>query len=239
MNSRRLSSVLLAALMLGVTSLALAQSDTDADEAQEYGYYGMGPGMMYGGPGAMGPGMMGPGMMYGGPGEMGPGMMGPGMMGPGMMGPGMMGPGMYGRRGMGQGMYGQGRGMGQGMYGQGRGMGQGMMGGYPGGGYSGGGYGPGYGRGYSGGGLGFGPMYNLSPEKRQKLTDIEADFEKTYWATVGKIQSHYGELQKLYATGKPDPKAVGDVYGKIFNLRRQIIEARVKAQNEARDVLSK
>lgn len=197
MSSRRLSGAIIAALMMSMASLAVAQAGNDEDDTPQYGYYGMGPGMMYGGPGTMGPGMM-----YGGPGMMGPGM-------------------MYG----GQGGYG--RGMGPGMHGYG-----GMMGGCP------GGYGPGYGRGYGRGTLGFGPMYNLSPEKRKKITDIESRFEKTYWDNVGKIQSQYGELQKLYASGKPDPKAVGDVYGKIFNLRRQIIEARVRAQNEARDVLS-
>jgi hypothetical protein len=83
-------------VLVAVFVLALAA----AAYAQEPGYYGMGPGMMYGWGGGPGYGM-GPGMMYGwggyGPGHgRGPGWGGYGM-GPGMMyGWGGYGPG-YGR----------------------------------------------------------------------------------------------------------------------------------------------
>ena len=106
--------------MFAVIAVALASpallaeeqgSDENTTTLQPGGYYGWGPGMMYG-PGS-GPGYgMGPGMMHGpgyGPGYgMGPGMMhgpgyGPGYgMGPGMMHPYGRGPGMMYGPGYGQ-----------------------------------------------------------------------------------------------------------------------------------------
>ena len=109
MASKLTGMVLAAALAAGTTTAWAA----DADEATGgYGpYYGMGPGMMWGG-GGYGPGYgmmggyggygMGPGMMWGG----GYGGYGPGMMGGYGMGPGMMGG--YGGYGMGPGMMGYG-----------------------------------------------------------------------------------------------------------------------------------
>ncbi len=69
-------AAILAALLVGIASLASAKGQ--ADQPRPYGFQGM-----------YGSGMMGGGMMGGG--MMGPGMMGGGMMGGGMMGGGMMG----------------------------------------------------------------------------------------------------------------------------------------------------
>lgn len=46
------------------------------------------------------------------------------------------------------------------------------------------------------------------------------------------------ELRKAHAGDRPDPKAVGAVYGKMFDLQRQMIEATLEAKNSAKDVLS-
>lgn len=89
MDRMNLRKTLLAAALVGVTTLAA----TPLVQAQQGGYgpgYGMGPGMM--GPGMMGGYGPGPGGGYGYGHGMGAGMMGSGMMG-GMMGPGMMGGG--------------------------------------------------------------------------------------------------------------------------------------------------
>lgn len=143
----------------------------------------------------------------------GMGMMGPGGgmgMGPGMMGPGMMGPGM------GVGAMG-GAGMGMGM-GGGMGMGPGMM----------------------GPGMGAGPfaMLNLSPEQRTKVNAIQDSLRKQQWTLQGKINDEEARLRDLYLVDQPDPKKIGQVYDGIFDLRRQMIEGQVQAQNQMRNVLT-
>ncbi len=140
-------------------------------------------------------------------------MMGPGSGMGGMgMGPGMMGPGM----GMGA-MGGGGMGMGMGM-GGGMGMGMGMM----------------------GPGMGAGPfsMLNLSTEQRTKVNAIQDSLRKQQWTLQGKINDEEARLRDLYLVDQPDPKRVGQAYDTIFDLRRQIIEAQVLAQNQMQNVLT-
>ncbi len=129
-------------------------------------------------------------------------------MGPGMMGGYGMGPGMMGGHGMGPGMMG-GYGMGHGMMG-GHGMGPGMMGGH---------------------GMGAGPAsgLELSPDQQKQMTRVKTELRKQNWALQGKIIDARGELLELYADETPDPKKIGAVYGKIFDLRRQMIEAAIEA----------
>ncbi len=146
----------------------------------------------------------------------GMGMMGPGSgmgMGPGMMGPGM-GMGAMGGGGMGM-MGGGGMGMGMGM---GDGMGPGMM----------------------GPGMGAGPfaMLNLSTEQRTKVNAIQDSLRKQQWTLQGKINDEEARLRDLYLVDQPDPKRVGQAYDTIFDLRRQMIEAHVLAQNQMQNVLT-
>jgi Spy/CpxP family protein refolding chaperone len=141
---------------------------------------------------------------------MGPGMMGPGMMGPGMMGPGMMGPGMMGPGMMRHGMMGHGM-MGHGMMGHGM-MGHGMM----------------------------GPMWmlDLTSEQRARIREIQDEQRRQNWDTLGKIMDESSQLRDLYGADKWDPKAIGAVYGKIFDLKRQMIEASITAHNRREAVLT-
>ncbi len=134
-------------------------------------------------------------------------------MGPGMMGgcdPGMMEPGM-------------GMGMGPGM------MGGGMMGGAgPGGGMMG------------GGGSGFGPLaaLDLSDDQQRKVNSIRDNLRKHHWNLVGQIQDQQAALRDLYAADQADPKKIGEAYGKIGNLQREMAESHAKALNEVRGILT-
>lgn len=158
---------------------------------------------------------------------MGPGMMGgwcPGCgMGPGMMGmgPGMMGPGMMGGQGMGPGM------MGRGMMGgdwddwddhyMGRGMmGPGMMGGY-----------------------GYGPALDLTEQQQAKIAQIREDFRKKQWDLAAKMDAEQAKLNEIYYSGKRDPTVIDNQYKNIYDLRRQMIQAQVDAQNRMDAVLTK
>lgn len=152
---------------------------------------------------------------------MGPGMGGPGM-GPGMgrgMGPnmnqGMMhdcpyaGPGMMGY-GMGQGM---GPGMGPGMMGPG--MGPAMMGGYD-----------------------LGALLNLNAEQNKKVTQIQDELRKKHWELMGKMGDESAKLRDLYNADQRDPSAIGQEAQRIFDLKRQMMESAVDAQNRIEAVLT-
>ena len=149
------------------------------------------------------------------------------------MGPGMMGG--YGRWGMGPGMTGGYGGWGTGpgmMGGYGRwGMGPGVMGGY-------GGWGMGLGmlRGY-----GMGPLWNLdlSGDQRAKIEKIADDLRRKHWAIMGQVMEEESKLRDLYATEQPDPKKVGEAYARIAKLRQEMLEAHVKANNDAEALLTK
>lgn len=177
---------------------------------------GPGPGGAGAGPGPGGcPGMgAGPGMGGAGPG-MGPGMMGMGAgaggaMMDGMMGPGMMGPGMMGGMGMG---------MSSGMMGPGMdmtpGMGPGMM-----------------------GGAGMLAQLNLTQDQQRKINSIHDTLRRQNWDLQGKILDEQARLRDLYAQEQPDPKKVGEAYGNIANLQRQMIEQQVQAHNQTQNVLT-
>jgi Spy/CpxP family protein refolding chaperone len=139
----------------------------------------------------------------------------------------MQGQGSAGGTGMGGGM-----GMGYGpheycMEQQGRGdmHGRGMMGG----------------AGRGGGMALLGPlrMLGLNPDQRTRINKIELDLRKQLYSLKGNTLDAQAQLYDLYSADKPDPKRIGAVYGKIFDVRRQMIEARIGAMNRARDVLSK
>ena len=159
----------------------------------------------------MGPGMMGGWCPMCG---MGPGMMG---MGPGMMGPGMMGMGPRGMWGdwddwddryMGRGMMGPGM-MGPGM------MGPGMMGGY-----------------------GYGPALDLTEQQQAKIAQIQEDFRKKQRDLAAKMDAEQAKLNEIYYSGKRDPAAIDNQYKKIYDLRRQMIQIQVDAQNRMDAVLT-
>jgi len=133
-------------------------------------------------------------------------------MGPGMMGMGGYGPGMMGG-GYGQGMMG---GMGMGMMGMG-GMGMGMMG---------------------MGGMGS-MMLDLNDEQQKKADAIHDDLHKRNWALMGKMRDESRNLRDLYRASPRDAKKIGAVYAKIFDLKRQMIESMIDAQNRQEALLTK
>ena len=136
------------------------------------------------------------------------------MSGPGMMGGyGMMhGPGMMGGYGM--------------MYSPGMMPGAGMMGGY----------GPMHGPGM----MRVNPawMPSLTNDQRDEIGNLRQDLHKQRWENMGRIMEQRQKLLELYSVESPDAKKIGAVYGEIFNLLRQTIEASIDARNRTRAVLT-
>ncbi len=112
-----------------------------------------------------------------------------------------------------------GGGMGRGMMGDGMmgGMGMGMMGGMHGAPFD---------------------MLDLTTEQRTKINKIHDELRRKNWDALGKIQDEEAKLRDLYAVDKRDPKAIGAVYGSIYALKRQMIEAGIDAHNRMEALLT-
>jgi Spy/CpxP family protein refolding chaperone len=140
-------------------------------------------------------------------------------------GRGMMGRGYGGYHMGGYGMGGYG-----GYHMGGYGMGPGMMGGY--------GMGTG---GYHMGVYGMGPMHmlDLTDAQRDKIEAIASEMRKSHFNSMEQIAKEESALSKLYNEDKRDARKIGAVYGRIFDVRRKMIEQMVEAQNRMEAVLTK
>jgi Spy/CpxP family protein refolding chaperone len=79
---------------------------------------------------------------------------------------------------------------------------------------------------------------DLSDEQRSKIRKLQRDLRAKVWAIEDKIEDTSDELMKLYRAEKRDAKKIGAVYDKIFDMRRQKIEAMIEAGNAVEDVLT-
>lgn len=141
------------------------------------------------------------------------------------MGPGMMVGGYGPGYGMGPDMMGGG-------YGRGYGMGPGMMGG---------GYGPGYGMGpdmMGGCGAFEAAGLDLTPEQRQKLTDIQRDMFDKRWQLMGKMHAADGPMSKAWAGGEVDEKAARQAYDEMAKAHKEMFEAQMEARKRVQAVLT-
>lgn len=131
---------------------------------------------------------------------------------------GGMGPGMMGGSG-----YGMGPGM-MGGYGQG-GMGPGMMGGY----------GMGHGM------MGYGNYrdLDLNKDQRNKITQIRKTMRIKQWALMSDMMDAQDNLQELYDVDKQDAAAINKQYKILEDLRRQMVENMVEANNQINAILTK
>ena len=143
---------------------------------------------------------------------------------------------------------GPGYGMGYGRMGMmgGRGMGYGGMG------MMGGGMGYG-GMGMMGGGMGYGGMgmmgagmspmmmqlLDLDDKQKAKLREISREQRNSRCANMNAMMDIRDELAEAYDKDQLDTKAIGKVYGKMFDMKRQMIEQSLEARNKMRAVLNK
>jgi len=78
----------------------------------------------------------------------------------------------------------------------------------------------------------------LSEEQRQATNKLHGELRKKHWEIMGQLIDQHSLLGDAYALDRPDPKAIGAVYGKIFDLRRQMIEAAIDTHNKKMDMLN-
>jgi Spy/CpxP family protein refolding chaperone len=111
--------------------------------------------------------------------------------------------------------------------------GPGMMGGQPGSGMMGGHHGPGMMGGYGG-------LYglDLDDKQRKSANAIQDELRRKRWELMGRTMEEQIKLRDLYEAERRDPKAIGAAYQRIFDLRRQMIEATVAAHNRIEEFLT-
>jgi Spy/CpxP family protein refolding chaperone len=81
-------------------------------------------------------------------------------------------------------------------------------------------------------------MLDLTSEQRTKINKIHDELRRKNWEALGKIHDEEAKLRDLYAADKRDPKAIGAVYGSIYALKRQMIEAGIDAHNRMEALLT-
>nr|VFJ43359.1 MAG: hypothetical protein BECKDK2373C_GA0170839_100531 [Candidatus Kentron sp. DK] len=78
----------------------------------------------------------------------------------------------------------------------------------------------------------------LSDEQREKIYDILDELRRDHWKAMGDKMEFSAKLRTLHREEKPDAKAIGAVYGKIFDIERKMIESGIEAEQKARDQLT-
>lgn|SRR5574340_45262 len=79
---------------------------------------------------------------------------------------------------------------------------------------------------------------DLSDEQRSRIIKLSDELKHDNWATKGLIMDESAKLRDLYAADKRDPSAIGKEYQKIFDLKRQMIEATITTQNRVEELLT-
>jgi Spy/CpxP family protein refolding chaperone len=80
---------------------------------------------------------------------------------------------------------------------------------------------------------------NLSAEQQTKVRALLRDMRHKHMALMTQRMDLDDELALAYSSSdKPDPAAIGEIYGKIFDLRKQMIQDAVTTKNAIYDVLT-
>lgn len=105
------------------------------------------------------------------------------------------------------------------------------------------GFGPGSGMmmgpGMMGGGMGPMAMLDLSDDQTARLNKIQTETKKKMRTLMRQMWEEQDKLSDLYDAEKRDPAAIGKAYGKLADLQRQALEARIEMENKMAEVLTK
>lgn len=81
-------------------------------------------------------------------------------------------------------------------------------------------------------------MLDLSNEQRSKINKLSDQLHHDNWAIQGSMMDETAKLRDLYEADKRDPATIGNEYRKIFDLKRQMIEAMIDTQNHIEALLT-
>jgi Spy/CpxP family protein refolding chaperone len=81
-------------------------------------------------------------------------------------------------------------------------------------------------------------LLKLSDEQRAQLAAIGQETQVAIMTIMRDMYTQSGTLRGLFQAMPPDPASIGNAYGKMFDLQRQVIEKNVTAFNRYMGVLS-
>lgn len=104
----------------------------------------------------------------------------------------------------------------------------------------------GYGHGpMTGGFAGTGPgmmagiwALDLTAEQRTKIGDIMAEQQREQFQRMGRMREAVTRLRELYGKEPWDAEAIGEAYGRLFEVRREAIESQIRARNRVFGLLT-
>lgn len=82
-------------------------------------------------------------------------------------------------------------------------------------------------------------MLQLSQEQMKQLADIGNAARDQSMAMMKNMGEAAQKLPNLMSSSAPDPKAIGAIYGKMFDIQQQMIEAAIATYNKQLTVLTK
>ena len=80
---------------------------------------------------------------------------------------------------------------------------------------------------------------DLSKDQKSKIRTIQRKARAAHWELEDKIEMEADKLFEQYQYPKRDAKAIGKIYAKIFDYRRQIIENGIETGNAVEALLTK
>ena len=92
-------------------------------------------------------------------------------------------------------------------------------------------------------GMGMGMMRgmgisNLTDEQQESLGNLHDAMRKTHWELMGVIIDEQSNLRRAMSEDRPDPNKVGEIYARLAEVKRKMVETRVDTHNKVRDLLT-
>jgi Spy/CpxP family protein refolding chaperone len=77
----------------------------------------------------------------------------------------------------------------------------------------------------------------IDKSKRPQVRKILTDLQKQNWQKMGKIIDLRAKLAQLYDADTLDVKAISQIYNQMFQIRRQMMEARLNAYQDIKKIV--
>ena len=79
---------------------------------------------------------------------------------------------------------------------------------------------------------------NLTDEQQNSINQLHDSMRKSHWELMGLAMDERVNLRDAMAADRPDPKNVGGIYGRLFDLKRKMIESQIETHNGVLDLLT-
>ena len=81
-------------------------------------------------------------------------------------------------------------------------------------------------------------MTNLTDEQQSSINKLHDSMRTLHWDLMGSAMNEQANLRDTLSVDRPDPKQVGEIYSRLFDLKKQMIESRISTHNSVLDLLT-